>query len=335
MNVVDQIIVQAYRSNPIFGALLSVLADGGRIVAFGEKSEALLNLIPGVLFFERRFENEMGSLSDYCERDLILVEDKSVDRLLELNQVTGAQIALMTEGVFDLTLVDLTFKESDLRSALLELAKPAEQLKQLKKERREYHLQGSHLNKALFLDRDGVLIENVPYANDPQKVVLREGVIEGLKKARELGYFLIVVSNQSGIGRGLVSWAQYEKVSHRMQELLAPSGIFFDRVLRAPFFDGSQYASGLIRRSLRKPRAGMLHQPTNEFRLDLSQSIMIGDSAADLMAGCLAGLQEVFLMDSGKASDELQQWNSWPLRGRGVTKFSGKAISKIEKALPV
>ena len=87
-------------------------------------------------------------------------------------------------------------------------------------------------------------------------------------------------------------------------------------------FAGSQYASGLVRKSLRKPRPGMFHEAVAEFRIDVSQSIMVGDKSLDLMAGAVAGIQKVFLLDSEKYPDEMNTWKQWPLRSRFETKES-------------
>lgn len=325
MNQADQILLQANQANPIKGMLLSTVLDGGRLIATGDKVSELLGLIPGSLYFEKRELTNLASFADFSAKDLVFVESLNVDLLWQLAHFTGAQVALMSESFSEPSLVDLVFKEGDLRSALIQIEKELKSLNALKG---QVHLEGSHLNKALLLDRDGVLVEDPGYLNDPSKVVLKAGVVDALKKARSKEYFLIVVSNQSGIGRGLVSWAQYEKVTARMLELFAAEGIYFDRVLRAPFYESSQFASGLVRRSLRKPRPGMIHSIVNEFRLDLSQSIFVGDKASDLMTGAVCGVSQLFLMKSEKTSEEMKAWKEWPLLSR-VKASTVREISQL------
>ncbi len=331
MNAGDQILSEAFRQNPILGGLLASIFDGGRIICTGPQVEMLFSMVPEHVIFEKIDLQNLHTVSDFGVKDLIFVENASVDLLWNLSHKTGAQIALMTDSLKEPSLADFTFPEKDLRSALFDIGKLLQQLQSLKG---QISMEGSRLNRALFLDRDGVLIEDTGYVRDPSNVRLLPGVPEALRRARELGYFLIVISNQSGIGRGTVKWAEYEKVTHRMQDLLVKEGIFLDRIMRAPFYESSQFASGLVRRSLRKPRPGMIHSVINEFRVDLENSIFVGDSAVDLMTASLAGVGSAYLMQSEKTKDELQKWIQWPLLGRTKWGQNIPQIRELSDALP-
>lgn len=330
MNLADQIISNACSENPIKGLLLSTFLDGGRFVTTGDKISELLGLIPESLIFERRELNLPAGFSDFSAKDLILVESTQVDQIWNLSRYTSAQIALMGDSSMDPALIDLVFREGDLRSALIQIQKDVEVLKGLKG---QVHLDGSPLNKALFLDRDGVLIKDTGYVDDPAKVKILNHVVEGLRAAREKGYLLIVVTNQSGIGRGMIHWSQYEKVSHKMLQLLADEGVFIDKIIRAPYYEKSQFASGLVRRGLRKPRSGMILSALGELRVDVTQSILIGDSATDLKAGAMAGISKLYLMESEKAESELAQWKQWPLLSRALRDSQLGRIRQISEAL--
>lgn len=311
MNSLDQIVSSAYQENPILGGLLTTLLDGGRVVTTGEMTEAMGNLIPDVIFLEKaEFENK-EFLAQLTSRDLVFCENRTVDDLWNLGQFCGAQIVSVGSKFLDASLADYYVSEGEVRSAVLGLGPLW-----VKAQAVRYHLEGPRENKAFFLDRDGVLIDNVDYLSDPEQVKIRPQVLEGLKQARELGYRLIVISNQSGIGRQLISWNQYDQVNQKIQELFCKEGIFFDRILKAPFYEQSALASCLIRRSMRKPRPGMIHSVVSEFRLDLQQSILVGDSASDLMAGCIAGVGSVYLFDSPRREEELKKWQAWPLISR-------------------
>jgi D-glycero-D-manno-heptose 1,7-bisphosphate phosphatase len=311
VNVLDQIVSTAYQENPILGALLGVLLDGGRVITTGEMTESLGNMVPDVFFLERREFEDIQFLSQLSVRDLVFVEKKTVDELWRLGHYCAAQIACVGDKFLDETLADLYVTEAQVRSAVLGLGPLL-----AKAQAARYPLEGPLENKALFLDRDGVLIDNVDYLSNPDQVRIRPQVLDGLKQARERGYRLIVITNQSGIGRQLISWDDYDKVTLKIQELFCKEGVFFDRILRAPFYDKSTLAHSLIRPSLRKPRPGMIHSIVSELRIDLGQSILVGDSATDLMAGCLAGVGKVYLFDSPGREEQLKKWQAWPLISR-------------------
>lgn len=327
-NSIDTLLSQAFAENPVQGAILGVLLDGGRIVSTGETSENLLNMIPDVVNFERRERNDLVFLKNLDFKDILFVENQSIDQLWELAHLTAAQVVLLSSRIFETELVDFIIQESDLRSALLSLGS---KWSQMKAQADSFCLDGSRTEKALFLDRDGVVIEDTNYVKQVSDVKLKDGVVETLKIARQRGYRLIVITNQSGIGRGLITWEQYDSVTFRMQELLALEGVFLDRILKAPFFEKSTMASGLIRKSLRKPRPGMIHSVVNEFRIDLTQSILVGDSATDIMAGALAGILNLNLVRSEKFEVEFKKLEQWPLRNRLDSTKSWKAIDSLSQ----
>jgi histidinol-phosphate phosphatase family protein len=311
---VDQLLADCEAENPILAGLLAVLLDGGRIISTGETSEALLNMVPDILSFERKNLEEATVFSRLSTRDLIFVEKASIDQLWNLAKISGAQIAVISENNMQSELVDFSVQEKDLRSAILGLRNLWDKI--LSSEKQNFSFDGERTQKALFLDRDGVVIEDTDFVKDPTQVSLIPGVIEALKVARSKGYRLVVVTNQSGIGRGLISWDQYDQVTLKMQELLAAQGIILDRIVVAPFHAGSKTGSSLGRRNLRKPRPGLIHQVVNELRIDISQSVMVGDKTRDLIAAALAGVPKLFLMKSTQADVEIKKWKEWPLMNR-------------------
>jgi histidinol-phosphate phosphatase family protein len=321
MSETSRVLTQAFQENPILGALAGVWLDGGRVISTGEISENLLNMVPDVLFFERRSLDEMHLLGGLSPKDFLLVEKLTVDQVWALSQKTAAQLVLITEKVLDPSLADYQIQEKDLRSALLGLGAI---LRKIRESQEVYPMQGQREAGALFLDRDGVMIEDVDYIRDPNLVKIRPDVKEAIVEARNRNMRVIVITNQSGIGRGTISWHDYDQVTLKMQSLLAEQGLFVDRILRAPYFEQSTLPEGLIRRSLRKPRPGMIHEAVAELRLDLSKSILIGDCASDLMAGAMAGIEKVFLLKSHRTPIESKKWRDWPLLSR--TKVGVKPI---------
>ena len=137
------------------------------------------------------------------------------------------------------------------------------------------------MTRAIFLDRDGTLIVDVGYPRDPDRVEILPGALEALR--RFSGWALVVVSNQSGIGRGLITPAEAAAVHERFVARFAEAGIVFAGVYYCPHAPDAGCAC-------RKPEPGMLRDAARELGLDLAASIMIGDKAADVAAGVAAGV---------------------------------------------
>ena len=150
---------------------------------------------------------------------------------------------------------------------------------------------------AVFLDRDGTIIENREYIADPDDVRLLPGSAEALRRFADAGYRLVIASNQSGIARGLFDEAALDAVHARLEELLADEGATLDGAYYCPYLDGPEATVKKYRRDseLRKPKPGMLLQAARELNIDLRRSWMIGDSPADVEAGARAGCQTVLL----------------------------------------
>lgn len=150
-------------------------------------------------------------------------------------------------------------------------------------------------DKAIFLDRDGTLIEDPGYLNDPEQVKLLEGVAEALAELRTMGYKLIVVSNQSAVARGLVTEKVLDEIHNRLNQLLAAKHAHLDRIYYCPYhLDG---VIGKYRKDsdLRKPNPGMLLTAADEIDIDLSDSWLIGNSNSDIEAGLRAGCKTILI----------------------------------------
>jgi D-glycero-D-manno-heptose 1,7-bisphosphate phosphatase len=140
---------------------------------------------------------------------------------------------------------------------------------------------------AVFFDRDGTLMEEAHYCGDPAQVRVYAGVSEGLRSLKEAGFRTFVVSNQSGIGRGLISEAQYRAVQ---AELLAQIG---EGLIDASYFCPDAPGTPSTRR---KPEPGMLLEAAADFDVDLARSYMIGDKAADVECGKRAGAKTILVL---------------------------------------
>lgn len=149
---------------------------------------------------------------------------------------------------------------------------------------------------AVFLDKDGTLVENLPYNVDPARQRLMPGAAAALARISRAGHSLVVVTNQSGLARGLFSRADFTRLEGALRRALrAASGVHLDAVLVCPHLPGDD-GRPLCR--CRKPAPGLLIQAAQVLGLDLTRSWMVGDTLDDVEAGYRAGCRSV-LLDSG------------------------------------
>lgn len=148
------------------------------------------------------------------------------------------------------------------------------------------------LNRAIFIDRDGTIIDERNYLRRPEDVAVLPGVGAALRRLQEAGYQLFIVSNQSGVGRGYFTLADVERVNAHLAGLLAADGVRFQKVYIAPEAP-DQPSRG------RKPSPQFLFDARDEFSLDLAQSYMIGDKLIDLECGWNAGVKRSLLVRTG------------------------------------
>lgn len=149
-----------------------------------------------------------------------------------------------------------------------------------------------NLNCAVFLDRDGTLIEERDYLSRPEQVVVFPGVGAALRKLRNAGFKLFIVSNQSGVGRGYFTLGDVEKVNERLAGELAADGVAFEKVYIAPEAPDTPSRG-------RKPSPQFLFDARDEFQVELGRSFMIGDKFIDLQCGWNAGVKKSILVRTG------------------------------------
>jgi len=148
---------------------------------------------------------------------------------------------------------------------------------------------------AVFFDRDGTLIHEVHYCSNPSQVRAVEGAVEALVKLSDAGFALVIVTNQSGIGRGYFTHDDYHRVHEEVIWQLKPA------VITGAYYDDSTPDNPSLRR---KPSTAMLEEAAREHGLDLSRSWMIGDKTCDVECGKNAGLRTV-LVETGHGKDHL------------------------------
>ncbi|MFP4089736.1 MAG: D-glycero-beta-D-manno-heptose 1,7-bisphosphate 7-phosphatase [Cyclobacteriaceae bacterium] len=150
--------------------------------------------------------------------------------------------------------------------------------------------------KALFLDRDGVINEDKNYVHRIEDFVFIKGVFSLLRKAQELGYLLIVVTNQAGIARGYYHEEDFHQLTRWMKQEMMKEGIFLDHVYFCPYHPQHGLGSYKRQSSCRKPAPGMILQAEKDYAIDLSASMLIGDKESDIEAGLAAGVGTTCLL---------------------------------------
>lgn len=158
-------------------------------------------------------------------------------------------------------------------------------------------------NKAVFLDKDGTLIHNVPYNVDPDQIVLSDRAGWALNRLGQAGFLLVVVSNQSGVARGFFPYAALDPVKYRLNHLVIDqaavelAGIYF-----CPHHPQGVIPQYTVECECRKPAPGMIFQAAAELDIDLAQSWMIGDILDDVEAGRRAGCRTI-LINNGNETE--------------------------------
>jgi D-glycero-D-manno-heptose 1,7-bisphosphate phosphatase len=146
--------------------------------------------------------------------------------------------------------------------------------------------------RAVFLDRDGTLIEDKDYLSRPEEVRVYPGVPDALSRLQRAGFKLIMVTNQSGVGRGYFTLGDVERVHQHLAELFAAQAVVFDKIYIAPEAP-DQPSRG------RKPSPQFLFDARDEFDLVLARSYMVGDKLIDLQCGWSAGVKASLLVRTG------------------------------------
>jgi D-glycero-D-manno-heptose 1,7-bisphosphate phosphatase len=150
-------------------------------------------------------------------------------------------------------------------------------------------------NKAIFLDRDDTVIEDAGYMNNPEQVKLLDGAAEALSSFKAMGYKLVVVSNQSGVARGIVTEEALGQIHKRLEQLLAEKGVSLDRIYYCPYHPEGVIPKYRRESDLRKPNPGMLFAAGKDLDIDLAESWMVGNSIRDVEAGRRAGCKTVMI----------------------------------------
>ncbi len=148
--------------------------------------------------------------------------------------------------------------------------------------------------KAIFLDRDGTIIKDLGYVYQKEKLEFLELTIEGLKKIQNLGYKLIIITNQSGVGRGYFNLTEMEQFNNFLLEKLKDKDVLISAIYTCPHHPDDNCLC-------RKPKTLLVEKAVKDFQIDTSQSFFIGDDEKDILCGKNSGCKTVWLKNSKSA----------------------------------
>ena len=159
-------------------------------------------------------------------------------------------------------------------------------------------------NRAVFLDRDGVLMEDHNYVGDVDRVVVIQAAVPALQRLQAAGYKLFVVTNQSGVGRGYFTHEHVKQVHAHLDEQFAKAGVKIERYYVCPHHPDDNCAC-------RKPSPKSLRDAAREFQLDLARCYMVGDRSSDIQAGHNAGVRTILVL-TGAGKETLAEAKAKP-----------------------
>ncbi|MGC9404334.1 D-glycero-beta-D-manno-heptose 1,7-bisphosphate 7-phosphatase [Vibrio genomosp. F10] len=153
---------------------------------------------------------------------------------------------------------------------------------------------------AVFLDRDGVINVDHGYVNDEHDFEFIDGVFDATKQLQQMGYMLVLVTNQSGIARGMFDEERFLSLTQWMDWNFVDHGVEFDGFYYCPHH--AEYGIGEYKQDCecRKPKPGMFISARNDLDIDMANSVMVGDKAEDMMAAEAAGIETKILVRTGK-----------------------------------
>ncbi|WP_410221498.1 D-glycero-alpha-D-manno-heptose-1,7-bisphosphate 7-phosphatase [Pedobacter sp.] len=157
-------------------------------------------------------------------------------------------------------------------------------------------------NKAIFLDKDGTLIPDIPYNVNPDLITLNKGVLEGLEILNKFGYLFIIISNQAGIAKGYFKEEDLIGVEQKIKQLLDQKSIRLSGFYYCPHLETGSVPQYAIQCNCRKPNPELILRASKEHHIDLNRSWMIGDILDDVEAGKTAGCRSI-LVDNGHENE--------------------------------
>lgn len=195
--------------------------------------------------------------------------------------------------------------------------------------------QGRGLRPALFLDRDGVVVEEVRYLHKPEDVRLIEGAAAVVAEANRRAIPVVLVTNQAGIGRGYYGWPDFAAVQEVILDGLAAAGAYVNGVFACPHHGDGRPPYDKADHPWRKPNPGMLLAAAERFPVDLAQSWIVGDRAGDIAAGRNAGLAGGIHVLTGHGAEAGERDAALALADSAFRALAADSIGEARGLLPL
>lgn len=186
------------------------------------------------------------------------------------------------------------------------------------------------MRPAVFLDRDGTIIEHVHYLADPAHLALIPGATGVIRRLREAGFACVVVTNQSAIERGILTVDRLGTIHDTLTEMLAAEGAVLDGIYYCPVAP-KERNQRIIEHLDRKPGPGMLQKAARDLSLDLARSWMIGDSLSDMLAGRNAGCRGTILVRSGYGENHLHETDAFDFDAADIVGAAEVILSHVDR----
>jgi D,D-heptose 1,7-bisphosphate phosphatase len=186
-------------------------------------------------------------------------------------------------------------------------------------------------SKAVFLDRDGTISIEIGYIDNVELLEMYQDSVAALIELRQMGYKLVVVSNQSGVAQGFFPESRVQEVNDRMVSLLKEQGVLIDGIYYCPHLPNGVIPEYAIECNCRKPAPGMIKRAEQELNIDLQHSILIGDKLSDIICGRNAGLKTILVRTGYGAETELQlQKQQMEMKPDAIVDTLYKAVQWIQ-----
>ncbi len=176
------------------------------------------------------------------------------------------------------------------------------------------------LNKAIFIDKDGTLIPDIPFNISPNLISLNPNLTDGLRSLSDAGFLIVIISNQSGVAHGYFTCEQLTNVKIRIEELLHEQKIALHGFYFCPHHPNGRVKEFATVCNCRKPAPGLFGKAANELKIDLAQSWMIGDILNDVEAGKRAGCNTI-LINNGNETE-------WVINAERTPDFTANTINE-------
>jgi D-glycero-D-manno-heptose 1,7-bisphosphate phosphatase len=193
--------------------------------------------------------------------------------------------------------------------------------------------EGGARRAAVFLDRDGVIVEEVNYLHRIEDIRYIPGSLEAIARVNAAGLAVVVVTNQAGVGRGYYTWDEYTAVQNRIEADLAAVGGWFDGVWACGYHADGVGELRAADHLFRKPNPGMLEAAAAELHIALDASWMVGDKVLDVEAGVRAGVGGAILVLTGYGLTERPQLERMPRLAATVIEVAGDLAEAVDRIL--